>query len=600
MSVLEERRRRELHKLLVELEWRRCATQESYFLDEFVYIPSEDDPRGRTRFHLFDYQEDMLDLIKSNRFVIALKARQLGYTTLAMAHALWLAFFRPGATILVVSRNQKSSNKNLAQARLAYRFLPEWMRDRAPRLVADSSDGMVFQFPDGMESKLKAAPATAGVFAGETATLVVWDEAALVEPASLQEDVLRTLLPTTDAGGSMLVISTARGAYNRFAKSYRTAKRGDSQFVPFFQPWMVSPFMQCSAACGWCTHPEGTRGPCDQRYDMKRRDFADEPWRFYAEYPSDDEEAFRESGRPRFTGLPPESEFEDLPFRGDLAWKDDRTLEFVPDEHGPLRLSTLAPDPGGFYVIGADPSQGVGKDYSSAHVLTFNDDGRPEILAYYHDNNVAPTEFAAGLDRLGRFFAGRSWAALLAVEDQGGVGSLPINELHNHLEYPNPYIHQQAGSRRRRGGRFFSFPMTADRRKAVIDRLAKYLAVTDGMPGVDGVYPTLRAELGQFVTQTTSNNNVRYAADVGCHDDLVMSLAISMWLLVEEFTDSSPEPASSEDASWFAQPATLNLSKIREAQREAMEAAEQAQVDQWDAFSLNTDGLLMTPKGWYG
>lgn len=595
----EYRRALELSKLHVELEWRACARNEMHFLRNYVYIPSEEDPRGRTRFDLFDYQEDLLNLFKTNRFVIALKARQLGYTTLAMAHALWLAFFRPGATVLIISRNQKSSNKNLSQARLAYQFLPEWIKARAPKLVADSSDGMVFRFPDGMESRLKAAPATAGVFAGETATLVIWDEAALVEPASLQEDVLRTLLPTTDAGGSMLVISTARGAYNRFARSYRSAKKGESQFVSFFQPWMVSPFMQCSEACGWCSGLPGTKTPCDTKYDLKRREFADEPWRFFQEYPSDDEESFRESGRPRFTGLPAEDFFVDLPFRGRLVWKDDRTISFEADEHGPIRLATLNPDASGLYVIGADPSQGVGKDYSTAHVLTFNDDGRPEIVGYYHDNNVHPTEFAAHLDMLGRLFAGRTWAALLAVEDQGGVGALPINELHNHLDYPNPYIYQNYGAKKSRGARRFSFPMTTDRRRAVIDRLAKYLTVTDGYPGIDGVYPALRTELGQFVMQETLSGNIKYAADVGCHDDLVMSLAISLWILVEEYEEGSPESTVSEDIEWKPK-LTLNLGRIREAQQEAMEDAYRAEQEQFEALVFNTEELLMRPRGWYG
>jgi hypothetical protein len=232
-------------------------------------------------------------------------------------------------------------------------------------------------------------------------------------------------------------------------------------------------------------------------------------------------------------------------------------------------------------------------------VLTFNDDGRPEIVGYYHDNNVHPTEFAAHLDMLGRMFAGRTWAALLAVEDQGGVGALPINELHNHLDYPNPYIYQNYGSKKSRGARRFSFPMTTDRRRAVIDRLAKYLTVVDGYPTIDGVYPALRAEIGQFVMQETLNGNIKYAADVGCHDDLVMSLAISLWILVEEYEDGSPESTVSEDIEWKPK-LTLNLGRIREAQQEAMEDAYRAEREQFEALVFNTEELLIRPRGWYG
>ena len=588
------RKNLELQRLWIELEWRRCATDEAYFLENYVFIPSEEDPRGRTEFELFDHQHELLTLFKTNRFVVALKARQLGYTTLAMAHALWLSFFRPGAVILVVSRNQKSANKNLGQARLAYQFLPNWMKERAPQVTADSTDGMVFRFADGMESRMKSAPATEGVFAGETATLVVWDEAGLVEPASRQEDVLRTLLPTTDAGGSMLIISTSRGSYNRFAKTYRSAKRGESQFVAFFKPWQVSPFMRCSQLCGWCSGPKGSVTPCNTKYDLKRREFADEPWRFLAEYPADDEEAFRESGRPRFVGLPNETLFEDFPYRGRLHWENDDTVRFEMDETGPIRLNVLEQDPAAFYVIGGDPSSGTGQDYSTAHVMTLDEDGLPVIVGYYHDNMISPTEYAADLDKLGHFFAGRQWASLLAVENQGGHGALPINELHKHLEYPNPYLHQTAGSKTRQRTRMFEFPMTSDRRKAVIDRLAKYLAPSENGISISNVYPLLRSELGQFVAQETASGNVRYAADVGCHDDLVMSLAITLWVLIEEAGDSSPLAATSEEVTW--RPTNrLDMKGIREARQRAIDAMEDAARERWESFSINAD-----MRGWNG
>lgn len=590
-------RERKLQRIWVEMEWRRCAQDERYFLENYVFIPSEEDPRGRTKFELFDYQGELMDTFTKNRFVIALKARQIGFTTLGMAHSLWLALFRPGANILIISQTQKSSNKNLAQARLGYQFLPEWMKERAPRIISDNSSGMSFEFHDGMISNLKAAPATNGVFAGETATFVLWDEAALVDPAPLQEDVLRTLLPTTDAGGSMLVVSTARGAYNRFAKTYRAAKTGTSQFISFFRPWTVSPFMRCDKDCGWCSHGEGVSGPCNTRYDGKRREFADQPWRFFQEYPSDDEEAFRESGRPRFTGLPPESAYEDFPFRGDLEWADDKSLTFVPDETGPLRLATLDPDRNGMYVIGADPSQGVGKDYSTAHVLTMDADGYPEIVGYYHSNTVQPAAFAAALDRLGRFFAGRQWAALLAVEDQGGVGALPINELHMHLQYPNAYVHQNVGRRRSRASRFFSFPMTADRRKSVIDRLAKYLTpAADGQTTLSGIYPLLRMELGQFVMQEMASGNVRYAADVGCHDDLVMSLAIAMWILIENHQDTVSPPAAEEEGPAWGTPETLDLSEFYKQRTEQMQEFERLKTRQMGAGGGNR--LMILPPGY--
>jgi hypothetical protein len=288
----------------------------------------------------------------------------------------------------------------------------------------------------------------------------------------------------------------------------------------------------------------------------------------------------------------------DMPYRGDLVWDDDRTIRFEPHINGPLRLATLEPDATGFYVVGADPSQGVGRDYATAHVMTLDDDGKPEILGYYHSNTVQPPEFAAALDRLGRFFSGRQWAALMAVEDQGGQGSLPINELHRHLDYPNPYMHQNTGAKRSRAVRMFSFPMTVDRRRAVIDRLAKYVATTNGEMLLQGIYPNLRMELGQFVTQETINGNVRYAADVGCHDDLVMSLAITLWVLIEEYNNNSPAAAVVEEVTW-KQANTLDLSLIyKERDRRIAEIDEQRE-NAMQLLYMNSE-MMHKPRSYRG
>jgi hypothetical protein len=140
--------------------------------------------------------------------------------------------------------------------------------------------------------------------------------------------------------------------------------------------------------------------------------------------------------------------------------------------------------------------------------------------------------------------------------------------------------------------------MTVDRRRAVIDRLAKYLAVREGDFLLDGMYPALRVELGQFVTQETANKNVRYAADVGCNDDLVMSLAITLWVLIEEGSDASPIAAPIEENSYHG----MDIgAPIREARERAILAAEEEAARRWETISLNSvDGLIINPRGGYG
>jgi len=142
----------------------------------------------------------------------------------------------------------------------------------------------------------------------------------------------------------------------------------------------------------------------------------------------------------------------------------------------------------------------------------------------------------------------------------------------------------------------FEFPMTAERRKSVIDRLAQYLAYNDGYCKIDGIYPLLRQELGQFVMQETANGNVRYAADTGCHDDLVMSMAIALWVLVEEHHLSSPVPASIEDNVWRPS-GRINLKSMREARNQAIADMEEAERQRSEAFQIGFDQITRGYNG---
>ena len=96
----------DLERLWFEMEWRKCASDPEYFIRTYVWIESERDPRGREPFGIWDYQQKSLDAYMKQRFVIILKARQLGFTTLAMAYALWQCLFKPRANILLISKSQ--------------------------------------------------------------------------------------------------------------------------------------------------------------------------------------------------------------------------------------------------------------------------------------------------------------------------------------------------------------------------------------------------------------------------------------------------------------------------------------------------------------
>jgi hypothetical protein len=99
------------------------------------------------------------------------------------------------------------------------------------------------------------------------------------------------------------------------------------------------------------------------------------------------------------------------------------------------------PKPGASYVIGGDPSGGLGQDYSAASVLRVGRMGSQDIqVAIFADNRTAPEDFAAVLNQLGRFYN----EALIAVERD--KIDTALSWLRIQLQYPNLYIDRNLGN----------------------------------------------------------------------------------------------------------------------------------------------------------
>jgi len=525
------RYRRQLESAYAELRWRQYSSDPELFFRECVQIPAGEilgSTNGRTPFELFDYQSETLNFVRNNRYVIVLKARQLGLTTLMMAYAFWMLFFRPGSNIVMVSRSQTAADKALEIMDFMYAFLPEWVKDRGPKSEGDAAKYHSYRFSDGLLSSITSYAATRTVAAGQTATLVLWDEAALAE---YQEDALRTLLPTTDAGGSMVIFSTARGGHNTFSRLYREAEEGESSFKTTFHPWYKSRFM----------NPLANKGKIDTtHYDAKKRTMSSEPWRFFAEYPSSSEEAFRQSGRSRFPNLPESDEFEPFPLTGKLVFGHNGIPEFVQDPSGALqiRYEALEGVPLGCKpVVAVDPSSGSGGDYTVMTAGWVDSDGIPQRMAVWRSNMIEPSDYSQDAFALGTYFSssdGRQ--ALMVVERQGGYGETIIHILRE-MRYRNLYVHRYTGHRKMRQDTQFGFPMTATRRPLVVDSLAAWLDFSNNnvMGGIDR---ELRRELGAFVVREDG----RVAADVGMNDDNVMSAALFVYVAQENIPKATPDP----------------------------------------------------------
>lgn len=405
--------------------------------------------RGCIPFEMSDAQRETARAWIENRYTIILKARQLGFSTLAGAFTVWATYFYEDRHIIMLSKTERDAIKLLDKCKYGFKKLPQWMLLTGP--VWDSKQTML---AFGHDSKIESLPSGNDPARGESVWMLVLDEWAFLPNP---EEAWASVEATTDIGGRVIGLSTANGEGNIFHDKWvgstgtwtdrdgRTAPTGNSsnEFKSIFY--------------GWWHDGAGQRD--DEWHENKSRNTAD--WQMAQEYPSSPEEAFLRSGRPYFNvdSLLAIELVE--PKRGHVAVDAAGWTEFRQDG-GPLRLWE-PPRERGRYVIGCDVSEGLDHgDFTSIHVL---DARNRKLVAHWHgkiDPDLLGTDL---LPQLGRWYG----TALVGVESNNhGLTTLKALQ---RAKYPNIYYDRTQGTRQDKPTSRMGFRTTKSSKPLVIDGL---------------------------------------------------------------------------------------------------------------------------------
>lgn len=349
---------------------------------------------GDIPFAMWPHLPQVIAIWQKHRLTVMLKSRQVGISWLVAAYALCVARQQIGSNVLVLSKGEDDAADLLDKARFIESRLPPHLRARKGR-----DNRSELEFPDS-RARIRALPATKDAGRSQTATLVVLDEFAFHGYA---EDNFLAIKPTIDAGGQMIVVSTANGYGGAFSDLWDAAdgmatqqgaggvwtlpdgRTGPNGFFPVFVDWTADPARDQA----WHT--------------AKRQELSSD--KIAQEYPSDPMEAFLQSGRPVF----------DKQALDDLAQTAKPAL---PKHQLPTSLHHLdglqvyrLPEKGQQYLLGADVSQGLARGDASCAVVL--DRRTHEEVAHLHER-TPPDVFADHLDTLAQTYSG-----LLGVERQG-------------------------------------------------------------------------------------------------------------------------------------------------------------------------------------
>ena len=214
---------------IIKSEYTKCVQDIVYFLKKYVMI--QHPVRGRIPFLLYEFQEDVLESLADNDYTVILKARQLGLTTLIAGYVLWLMIFNEDKNVLVISKDQASAKNLVTKVRFANTHLPGWLRMEA---IEDNKLSLKLK----NMSEIKASASTRYAGRSEALSLLILDEAAFMDKI---DDIWASSQQTLATGGRAIILSTPNGVGNFFHKQWVEAVEGTSGFVPIKLHWSVHP-----------------------------------------------------------------------------------------------------------------------------------------------------------------------------------------------------------------------------------------------------------------------------------------------------------------------------------------------------------------------
>ncbi len=453
----------------------RCGKDPLYFFNKYCKVKHP--TRGLVKFDTYPFQDDCVKAFQKNKHNIILKARQLGLSTLTAAYATWQLLFRPNTSTLVIATRLHVAKNFIKKCKLILQHLPKWM------IMAEVECNQQ-EIKTNRNSEIFAVPTGEDAGRSEALTLLIVDEAAHIRDFDEHWDA--GLWPTLSRGGRSIVLSTPKGTGNKFYKLCREAEEGTGPFSLITLKWDVHP--ECDDA--WFR---------DQTRNMPTKKVAQE-------YLC----AFNASGDTFI-----ESDVLDRILNNIKApverWGFDRNI-WVWEK--PKKESK--------YIISVDTARGDGRDFSAFHVI---DQTVGEIVAEY--KGKAPPDRLAEMVNM----IGLKYNNALVCPENNNVGYATIQKLCE-LGYPRIYNSKhrtldlwsgfmKKGDTLRPSGDLGIFT-SGQRRNVILTKMEEVLR-NDGLKTYSS---RLHKELMTFVW--TSANKVE--AEKSEHDDLVLALAIGMWL----------------------------------------------------------------------
>ena len=459
-------------KKIIAQEYIKCAKDPAYFMKKYCHI--QHPTRGRILFNLYPFQEKVLHLFRDHQYIVTLKSRQLGISTLAAAYSLWLMLFHKDKNILALATTQATARNLVTKVIFMYDELPKWLK-----LPHVEKNKLSLRLKNG--SKVQAKSSSPDAARSEAVSLLLMDEAAFIDNV---DETFTAAQQTLATGGQCMALSTPNGIGNWFHQTWAKAETAENSFIPVRLPWTV--------------HPE-----------------RDQKWR-------DQQDA--DLG-PRMAGQECDCDFlasGDTVFEPDDMTFLEQTSITDPLERRGVDGNLWIWEPADYtkdYMIVADVARGDSTDYSAFHV--FDIESCTQVAEY--KGKISPKDYGNVLTGISSEYN----EALLVVEN-ANIGWATIEQImereyrnlyyspRNHMDTVESYM-----SKYERDQLVPGFTMSARTRPLVIAKMMEY--IRDRSVTIQS--KRLLEEMRVFVWL-----NGKAQAQVKYNDDLVISCATALYV----------------------------------------------------------------------
>jgi hypothetical protein len=505
--------------------------------------------------------------------VIILKARQLGFSTLAEALIFQRTATKPNVNSLIVAHREDSTANLFKMSKLFFEQMPDSLR---PLHKNSNARELVFESPErdpekkardpGLMSHIRCNTA-GGSGVGRSDTLHNVHASEFAFWAGDKTATWTAIMQAVPAEPDTMVIveSTANG-FDDFHRLWEAAVRGESDFEPLFFPWFENPEYRRPVAPGtqWTAQEQAMA----ERYGLDGQQLAWRRWCirnncagdervFCQEYPSCPDDAFLTTGQNVFDNQAAALRRSQAPqpvSRGCFQYElgadmlTMKNIRWVEQPQGIIRIYEK-PRPRRHYVIGGDTA-GTGSDWFVGQVVDNATGQQAAVLRHQYDED----QYARQMYCLGRYYND----ALLGVETN--YSTYPVKLL-DMMGYPRLYVREQVDTYSGALKQAFGFDTNSRTRPLIIAQLVAAFrehpeCVCDGQT------------LGEMMT-FQYNRDHRPEAMAGEHDDLVMALAIAHYIRPQQVYLDEPEPGR---AAHWTRDMLDDYDRADEAGRRAMAA----------------------------